>query len=125
MEILGQATDAGRSARGGHGLDWPVAMGCPAAQTIEQGAPQHPECFDTRRLWTDWLADAHATGLPVLKRIQIGPRSIGRKTWWVVRPIQQIDYCTDCTAQRQRQMQAQHKCRPSPACRPPLISITE
>lgn len=87
---------------------------------IVNTAPAKPTCFDTDAIWYQWLSDAHATGVRIVRRVDLGNKRAGnRSTHYSILPIDQLDYCVDCMPERRREMVCAKRCRPSAASSPP------
>ena len=74
-----------------------------------------PACFDSQRQWEEWLVAAHASGLRVLRRVDRDKRWDKdrrdlRKTFLIMRPVEEIDFCCDCTSIRKARMLGQGRC---------------
>lgn len=76
---------------------------------IEQTAPRSPDCFDSRSDWLSWLLLAHESGMRITRRCESG-RSAVRHTWQEVLPLEQINYCGDCTSIHRARMERAHRC---------------
>lgn len=86
----------------------------PLVQFLRDNAPPTPKCFRDRDQWISWLHFADAS-----KEIQVikleGRSGKGEANRGRIKTTQindQIDYCQDCTKQRQEQMQDEDRCFP-------------
>lgn len=84
---------------------------------IRNEAPQHPACFDSQAQWVEFLVTAHASGLKVLRRQDIGKHRGQRVTSFAVLPVGQQSHCVECAKGRQDRMKAEGRCFP---VRPPV-----
>jgi hypothetical protein len=76
--------------------------------------PAAPACWESLEAWQDWLWQAHLSGMPIARRIDVdrwGPR---RTSHYMLRMTSEIPYCHDCTLKHQQKMQAAGRCFPSP-----------
>lgn len=80
------------------------------ARLIVEEYPRRPACFESDRIWREWLLSAYQAGDRVARRVDVGKSRGERETWYALLPTQQIDYCVDCTLRRQQQMLAQGRC---------------
>lgn len=93
----------------------------PVIELIVANPPARPACFETQEAWESWLVTAHAAGERIVRRVDVGrtraDRRAGKKgnrsTHFEVLPIEQIDYCSDCTSIRRDGMRAAGRCSPS------------
>lgn len=97
----------------------------PLVQFLRENAPPAPKCFRSQEDWVSWLHQAEVSGdVKVIKlqgRTGKGEANRGRiKTQEINKDI---DFCQDCTAQRQRQMLALKKCEPPMCAIPPLKQL--
>lgn len=78
---------------------------------VQNAAPPRPACFDSDRIWQDWLILLHFSGEPLTRRQDITVRGVRR----VTRVFVDVDYCQDCTAKRAAKMLAEGRCtNPNP-----------
>lgn len=88
---------------------------------IRDEAPAHPACFDSRAQWVEFLVSAHASGVKVLRRQDIGKHRGQRSTSFAVLPVGQQSHCAECALARQDRMKAEGRCFP---VRPPAARQT-
>lgn len=84
---------------------------------IRDQAPARPACFDTQDQWVEFLVAAHASGLKVLRRQDVGKHRGERVTSFAVLPVGQQSHCVECAKGRQDRMKAEGRCFP---VRPPV-----
>lgn len=76
---------------------------------ILESPPPMPACWRSVSEWQDWLMLTHTAGEPITKRVFIQSRGVRTiKTIFA-----DIDYCVDCPAMHQAQMQAANRCFPA------------
>lgn len=93
----------------------------PVIELIVANPPARPACFETQEAWESWLVTAHAAGERIVRRVDVGRTRADRRagktgnrhTHFEVLPVDQIDYCSDCTSIRRERMRAAGRCSPS------------
>lgn len=78
---------------------------------VQNAAPPKPACFDTERIWRDWLILLHFSGEKITRRqdVTVDDQRV------VTRVFAAIDYCQDCTPKRAAKMLAEGRCtNPNP-----------
>ena len=79
---------------------------------IAEQSPKHPACFESQAQWVEWLTSAHAAGIPVVRRVDLGKSSDARRTFFEVQPVGKQSHCSDCSSFRRQAMEAQGRCFP-------------
>jgi hypothetical protein len=96
----------------------------PLMRLIKESAPPAPKCFRCEGDWHSWLHTAASDTtkeIPVVKEVgRTGPGEENRGRIKTKEINVEIDYCKDCSVERQTQMQEQKRCNPPPFAEHPL-----
>lgn len=92
--------------------------------------PARPACFDNDPSWVAWLIAHHQAGERVVRRVDVGQKTAGRRTFFQVLPLDAINHCQDCDAARRTRMLNAGRCAPTAAAveqgsAPPGTSVFE
>lgn len=88
-------------------------------ELIHTSAPKPPACFESRNEWTQWLVSAHAAGMKVVRRVDVGKHRGQRQTRFEVLPVGQQSHCAECSKARRERMEGEGRCFP---VRPPAAA---
>jgi hypothetical protein len=96
----------------------------PLMRLIREGAPPAPRCFRCKEDWHSWLHTAASDTtkeIPVVKEVgRTGPGEQNRGRIKTKEINVEIDYCKDCSVERQAQMLEQNRCAPPPFAEHPM-----
>lgn len=84
-------------------------------ELIAASPPARPACFDSDPSWVAWLVAHHQAGERVVRRVDIGQKTAGRRTYFQVLPLAAINHCQDCDAARRTRMLNAGRCAPTAA----------
>lgn len=93
---------------------------------ISEESPPHPACFDSQAQWVQHLVAAHAAGVKVVRRVDVGKSAGKRTTGFAVLPVGQQSHCQDCAKARRERMEGEGRCfpvRPPAAAPAPTTSV--